>query len=194
MPTNSFIRAHGSCRQDRRTWLLAFPERHAHGKRPLAMFFLRSRPLRAERITLVIASLAGGGSERVAVDLVRFLQESGRKVTVITLNGDDPDDYPVPHGVHRERLEIRKDAASVLDTVRLTCSHLAAMRKRIVSTKPDVVVSFIDITNTRTIASLLGTGVPRIAAERTDPEHHQLSKRWQVARNWIYPWADAVLV
>lgn len=149
---------------------------------------------RANRITILIASLAGGGAERVIIDLSRYLYDSGRLVTLVTLNGDDPDAYRVPDGVRRERMEIRRNAASTFDTLRFSLHHLAAMRRSIVSTTPDVVVSFIEQTNVRTLACLLGTRIPVVVSERTHPGHHPVSRAWQVARRLIYPLADAAVV
>ncbi len=149
---------------------------------------------RVDRITIVIASLTGGGAERVVIDLCRYLRDSGREITLLTLNGEDPDAYLVPDGIRRERLDIRRAAASPLDSTWFTADHLIAMRRRIVSTRPDAVVSFVDQTNVRTIACLLGSGIPVIVSERTHPGHHPLSRVWQVARRLAYPMADAVVV
>jgi GalNAc-alpha-(1->4)-GalNAc-alpha-(1->3)-diNAcBac-PP-undecaprenol alpha-1,4-N-acetyl-D-galactosaminyltransferase len=149
---------------------------------------------RADRITVVVASLGGGGAERVIVDLCHYLRDSGRQVTLLTLNGDDPDAYPLPEGVRRERMEIRRDARSLLESLRFSLGHLVAMRRRIVATAPDAVVSFIDQTNVRTLCCLLGTGIPVIVSERIHPEHHPLSQAWRKARRLIYPFADAVVV
>jgi glycosyltransferase involved in cell wall biosynthesis len=149
---------------------------------------------RADRITIVVASLGGGGAERVIVDLSRHLRDSGRQVTLLTLNGDDPDAYLVPDGVRRERMEIRRDAGSLLESVRFSLQHLGAMRRKIVATAPDAVVSFIDQTNVRTLACLLGTKIPVIVSERIHPAHHALPRAWRTARQLVYPLADAVLV
>jgi GalNAc-alpha-(1->4)-GalNAc-alpha-(1->3)-diNAcBac-PP-undecaprenol alpha-1,4-N-acetyl-D-galactosaminyltransferase len=149
---------------------------------------------RANRITIVVASLGGGGAERVAVDLCRYFRDSGREITLLTLTGDDPDAYLVPDGIRRERLDIRRAAASPLDSIWFTAEHLAAMRRRIVLTSPDAVVSFVDQTNVRTVACLLGTGIPVIVSERTHPGHHPLSRAWHVARRLTYPLADTVVV
>jgi glycosyltransferase involved in cell wall biosynthesis len=149
---------------------------------------------RAERIVLVVSSLGGGGAERVVVDLCRFLRDSGREVVLLTLSGNDPDAYALPPGVRRERMEIRRDANSLLDTVRFSLGHLVAMRSRIVSLRPDAVVSFVDQTNARTLACLLGSGVPVIVSERIHPAHHPLPDAWKAARRLTYPLADAVVV
>ncbi len=149
---------------------------------------------RAVRIAVVVSSLGGGGAERVVVDLCRYLRDSGRDVTLITLSGNDPDAYPVPEGIRRERVEIRRLAGSLLDTIRFSLSHLAAMRRKIVSLSPDVVVSFVDQTNVRSILALLGTGIPVIVSERVHPAHNPISHGWKVARRLTYPLADVVTV
>src|ERR1043166_7612998 len=149
---------------------------------------------RANRITIVVASLGGGGAERVAVDLCRYFRDSGREITLLTLTGDDPDAYPLAEGVRRERMEIRRDAHSTFESVRFLLQHLAAMRRRIVATAPDAVVSFIDKTNLRVLGCLLGTGIPVIVSERIHPEHHPPSRAWRRARQLIYPFAGAVVV
>jgi glycosyltransferase involved in cell wall biosynthesis len=148
----------------------------------------------AERIVVVISSLAGGGAERVAIDLCRYLRDAGRSVTLLTLSGDDPDTYAVPEGVRRARLEIRKSAGSIFETIRFFFGQITAIRRSIVAEKPDVVVSFLDQTNVRVLVSSPGTGIPVIVAERTDPRHHFVRKAWRVARWLVYPMASLVLV
>lgn len=142
----------------------------------------------------MVSSLGGGGAERVVVDLCRHLRDSGRDVTLMTLSGNDADAYAVSEGVRRERMEIRRSAFSQLDTIRFSLSHLVAMRRRFISLRPDVVVSFVDQTNVRSILALLGTGIPVIVSERVHPAHNPISEGWKIARHLVYPFADAVTV
>ena len=55
-------------------------------------------------------------------------------------------------------------------------------------------MSFIDQTNARTVACLLGSGIPVLVSERIHPAHHPISKPWQLMRRLTYPLADAVAV
>ena len=148
----------------------------------------------AQRILVVISSLGQGGAERVAVDLCDFLVTAGRDVTVLTLTGNDPDAYRLPTAVHRRRIEIRRPSRSILQSVRLTLNHLAEMRRNIVSLRPDVVVSFIDQTNIRTVGCLVGTGIPIVASERVHPAHQPLPRSWKLLRRLVYRGASAVVV
>ena len=149
---------------------------------------------RAQRITLVISSLGRGGAERVAVDLCGFLAESGRDVSVLSLSGDDPDAYELPASVRRSRIEIRRAASSGWQSVKFTLDHLREMRRHILALEPDVVVSFIEQTNIRTIGCLAGSGIPVVVSERIHPGHHPLPRSWSWLRRMLYRFASAVIV
>ena len=134
----------------------------------------------ANRILIVISSLAGGGAERVAADLSRYFLDRGRHVTLLTLTGDQPDDYNIPAGVQRERIDIRHIPLSRVEKVRKVFARLLAMRRKILALHPDVVVSFVDQTNVRVVLCLLGSRVPVIVSERVHPGHNLLSPFWQI--------------
>lgn len=131
----------------------------------------------AQRIVVVISSLGGGGAERVVVDLCEYLISQGRDVTVLTLNGNDPDAYELTRSVGRERMKFRQDAHSLPQLVGREWNRLSRMRARIVALNPDVVLSFIDATNVRVLACLVGTGIPVIVSERIHPEHHAIGQK-----------------
>ena len=129
----------------------------------------------ANRILIVISSLAGGGAERVAADLSRYFLDRGRHVTLLTLNGDEPDDCSSPAGVHRERIDIRHIPLSRAEKVRKVFARLRDMRRKILALDPDVVVSFVDQTNVRVVLCLLGSRVPVIVSERVHPGYNLLT-------------------
>jgi len=150
--------------------------------------------VQANRILIVVHSLAGGGAERVAADLSRYLLHRSRHVTLLTLTGDQPDDYRVPADIRRERIDMRLVAPSRFGRACLAFARHLDMRRKILALDPDVVVSFVDQTNVRTILCLLGNRVPVIVAERVHPGHNPISSFWQIARRVTYPLASAVTV
>lgn len=155
---------------------------------------MKVKEANAQHIVVVIASLGGGGAERVVADLCFYLQEAGRTVTLLTLTGEDADAYVLAEGIRRERMEIRRAANSWFDTVRFSFRRFKDIRRRILSLRPDVVVSFIEQTNVRVAASLIGTGIPVILSERTHPGRHHVSSAWRLTRRLLYRYADAVVV
>lgn len=148
----------------------------------------------ARRIVIVVSSVGGGGAERVAVDLAGFLHSTGRQVTLLTLNGEQADAYGIPGGIGRERLEIRREAPTLLHGAVFTYQHLFRIRKKIKDLGPDVVVSFLDQTNIRTIAALQGSGIPVVISERVHPGFHDIGKFWSRMRKLAYPRARTVVV
>jgi glycosyltransferase involved in cell wall biosynthesis len=153
-----------------------------------------SRQARANRVVVVIYSLAGGGAERVAIDLCRYLRDQHREVILLTLDGDDPDVHAGPTGVRRERMEVRRVAYTPLQTAWYFFNRIRSMRRKIRDLEPDVVVSFMDLVNVWTVLCLFGTGIPVIVSERLHPACNPISRIWKLARRLVYPFANAVTV
>jgi glycosyltransferase involved in cell wall biosynthesis len=68
------------------------------------------------------------------------------------------------------------------------------MRRHILALRPDVVLSFIEQTNIRTIGCLAGSGIPVVVSERIHPGHHPLPRSWSLLRRMLYRFASAVVV
>lgn len=146
------------------------------------------------RVMLIISSLAGGGAERVIVDLAHFLAERGYSVTVGTLEGDRADHFSLSLAVHRVRTDIMWESGGPLEKIVGTLRRLRMIRRLVVSARPDVVISFIEMTNVRVLVSLIGTGIPVVVSERTDPRHHHVGGVWHFMRRNSYRIAARVVV
>jgi GalNAc-alpha-(1->4)-GalNAc-alpha-(1->3)-diNAcBac-PP-undecaprenol alpha-1,4-N-acetyl-D-galactosaminyltransferase len=128
------------------------------------------------------------------VDLCCYLRDHGRDVTLLTLTGDFPDDYKAPDGVLRERIEIRRAPPSLLHRIWFLLGRIWAVRRKLVSFHPDVVVSFIDQVNILALVSLFGTGIPVVVSERLHPGYNPISRAWLMLRHVVYPLARTVTV
>ncbi|NJL53839.1 glycosyltransferase family 4 protein [bacterium] len=155
------------------------------------------------RVTLIIGALGGGGAERSILLLADGLVKLNFDVTLLTLRADIPDAYtvppkvrriyasPPPHGWQRwfdfggqiERLK-RK-------WIRLRKIHL---RRDILSTEPDIVIAYIDITNILVIRVLRDTKIPVVVTERTDLRINKIGWIWTLLRHLYYPLAARVVV
>ena len=158
------------------------------------------------RITQVIGGLGGGGAERVCVNLANAWAGVGRSVTVVT-KSEEASPYALDARVNRRafgrsRAEALRaeSVAGVLRTLGdVGCSDLldnaaiiSLMRDAIFATRPDVVVSHMDVTNVRVLAAMHGSGVPVIACEHTDVARVPAG-RWTHARDVLYREAAAVV-
>jgi GalNAc-alpha-(1->4)-GalNAc-alpha-(1->3)-diNAcBac-PP-undecaprenol alpha-1,4-N-acetyl-D-galactosaminyltransferase len=164
------------------------------------------------RITLVIAGLGGGGAERICINLANAWAARGKQTTLLTiLQNSRPPAYAIDPRVERRDIGWPRAAganelnpAAIAPVVRLLdharCPQLlpeltmiAMLRHAILTTKPDVVVSFIDRTNVRVLAAMPETGVPVVVCEVTDVRRISLGK-WQGAREELYRSAAAAVV
>lgn len=145
-------------------------------------------------IALLVSSLGGGGAERVICDLASFLCGECHRVTLITLDGDAEDAYRLDERVERVRANIMWKSGSVWQRIGNTYRRLVLIRGAVRAVRPDVVISFIDMTNIRVLSALVGTGIPVIVSERTDPRHHRIGRAWEMLRALTYPLAASVVV
>ncbi len=149
------------------------------------------------RILLLIYSLAMGGAERVAVTLARHWTESGKKVTIVTFEPVDFDFYVLPPGVERQVIRLfwpLNPSKNLAQKFGNWWRKFLMLRHGLLDLKPNVVVSFMDVTNILAVASLCGSGVPVIVSERTDPRYHFIERKWGWLRRVLYPRAAAVVV
>lgn len=148
------------------------------------------------RITLVVWALHAGGAERVVANLANAWVAAGHAVTIVTLSPRTEDFYRLDDRVIRtnvllhSRLPRRILASSVLGRLGQPGGLRCALR----ASRPDVVVSAINITNVKTIVASRGLNVPVVATEHIQPTEEEIGGFWRMARRASYPRADAVVM
>ena len=145
------------------------------------------------RICAVIASLGCGGAERVLLELCRAWMERGDNVILVTLSHGAEDHYPVPAGVTRVPLDVLGHTRG-WQVVSANVTRVRALRRAIVQASPDVVVSFIDRMNVRTLLATSGLPMPVIVSERSDPREYPMGTLWSALRTLTYRHADALVM
>lgn len=161
------------------------------------------------RVTLIISGLGGGGAERVCVNLANAWAARGRHVTILTVTRGAGSVYDVdprvgrrvvgwPRAARRDELNADTVAPVVRGLYYAGCLEMIAqlslvvmLRRAILATAPDVVVTHLDMTNIQVLAAMHETGVPVIACEHTDTS--RVSFGWQNARTALYRRAHAVV-
>lgn len=164
------------------------------------------------RITLVIGGLAGGGAERVCVNLANAWVERGHHVTILTItqNSRAPA-YEIDSRVQRRDIgwprrarQQELNAATVAPIMRglyqarlaqQLVQHItlfALLRHAILSQVPDVVVAHLDITNLRVLAAMHEANIPVIVCEHSDSTRVSIGS-WIGVRAALYRRARAVV-
>lgn len=146
------------------------------------------------RITLVISSLQAGGAERVLSHMADHWADLGEEITLITFLPATEDHYPLPSNVERICVPIFSQTSNPGARLVWQFRRHRHLRKAILATRPDAVISFVDKTNVRVLLSLWGKSIPVIVSERSNPDKWPISRAWQVLRKFTYRRASAVVM
>lgn len=146
------------------------------------------------RLTLVITSLGRGGAERTASVLAGAWAEQGMDVTLMTLTRDDVPAYPLHSAIDLLQLRVWSGTArNILDGVFRQLKCVRTLRKAIRASKPDLIISFMDIPNIVSLLAAPGMSAPVVITEHTHPAFHNIGWHWQMLRRLLYHRADALV-
>ena len=122
------------------------------------------------RVLCVIPDLGPGGAERAMSRLASSLAER-HQVTLMTYEAQScPSFYPLSE--HILVLKIGLLGGDGFERLRRIVARVKVIRNFVTKNKPDVVLSFMDTVNVTVVGACLGTGVPIVVSERTDPSRH----------------------
>jgi glycosyltransferase involved in cell wall biosynthesis len=143
---------------------------------------------------LCIASLGGGGAERVLSELANHYADRGIKVTLITLDPPGRNSiYTLDPRISQVNL-CGTFSRSVVRKIIAQIKSLFRLRQRIKSEQPDTVLSFMTPTNNLTILACIGLGVHCVVSERSHPGRFSYSMLTDRLRSLLYRFASAVVV
>jgi glycosyltransferase involved in cell wall biosynthesis len=146
------------------------------------------------RLTLVIYSLGRGGAERTASVLASAWAERGNEVTLITLEQDDVPAYPLHSKVVLRPLRMRAGKARhIFHGAGRNLKIVSALRDAIRGSKPDFVISFMDISNVLALLATRPLDVPTVIVEQIHPAYHYIGWHWEILRRLLYRRADALV-
>ena len=150
------------------------------------------------RIALVIFSLAGGGAERVMTLLAEGWAARGEDIILITLDDPATDCHRIDEPVRRlslyGRYQTRTSKAGPLTWSWRAWRLMKRLTLALRTERPDVVISFMDLTNVAAILATRRLSVPVIVSERVDPREWHLPVLWSTFRSLTYRFADALVV
>ncbi len=137
------------------------------------------------------ASLAAGGAERFAVNLVTHFKHRCESAFFVTIHDKSSDFFTLPDGIIRRTLDQRKRGQRCGQLKRILCLVLS-LRRQLSEIKPDYLISISTIQNVIAILASLGKPVRVIASERTSLLDSGSQKGlWALFRRYTYRFADA---
>ena len=115
------------------------------------------------RLTVVLPTLNGGGAEKVLVSTAGFLRNDWEITFILTDTSRNDDTYAAKLAELGVPV-VRLPAFRRLETAR----KLRPIRRAVLGTEPDVVLSAITGSNAIVSLALRGTGIPHVMSERKD--------------------------
>ncbi len=143
------------------------------------------------KIICIIPTLESGGAERILSTLANAWMGKGYNVTFLTYIEAD-DFFELDTRINR--IPLKLSGGSVVNRI---CNHIyrvTRVRKILKQAQPDIVVSFLDIPNIISIMSSIGTNIPVIISERTDPEKYKCTFPFNFLRRIFYHFADCLVI
>lgn len=143
------------------------------------------------KICCFIYSLAAGGAQRVMVNLANHWANLDYEITIVTYDEGELPFFEVDKRI--KLLQLKLSGGSLSKRVQNQILRIPMFRKVIKNWKPDIVVSFIDRTNVLVLLASLGTGIPIIVSERTDPRLSGPGLPYSLLRPLFYRRSSAVV-
>jgi GalNAc-alpha-(1->4)-GalNAc-alpha-(1->3)-diNAcBac-PP-undecaprenol alpha-1,4-N-acetyl-D-galactosaminyltransferase len=147
-----------------------------------------------QRLTIVIHSLSGGGSEHAAAAMASYWAEAGRDVVLVTLDSVENDQIAFSPKVERVGLGVMSESSGVWSAIKANRWRIQTLREALVQSAPDRVISLTDRTNILTLLAARGTDLKVLVSERTDIRHHRIGRVWEWLRKRTYPEACSIVV
>lgn len=143
------------------------------------------------KIVFYINSLAKGGAERVAVNLINYFHESGNEVVLVT-SSVFVDEYEEPKGVRRIISEV--EHGEITNRVAYFWGRFRRIRKIWKKERPDMIVSFIGKVNLMALITTFGMRIPVVVSVRSDPYREYPSKLMRFLSKTLFLKAKGIIV
>ena len=145
-------------------------------------------------VACVIYSMEPGGAQRVMAQLLDHLVQQGHHATLITFEKPSEQSFfPLDDRVRLLKMGRVAEGRGIGRLGRVM-GWVRNIRRAILSAKPDIVISFIDLTNVMVLLATRGLNIPVIVSERIDPHHHPIGRVGGALRWLTYPKADRIVV
>lgn len=143
-------------------------------------------------IAIVISDMGSGGAQRVISLLAEHWVACGRSVHVLTMESEDKDFFQLSTSVKRHVTGGIGDSRHIIEAIFSNVRRVWNIRRTLQEIKPQVVISFIGVTNILTILASYGQDWKLVISERNDPALQSLGRAHDLLRKYLYRFADCV--
>jgi len=147
------------------------------------------------RIVLLVHALPGGGAGRVVTHMANYWANAGHHVTIMTLENSDYSFYPISASVKCRTLNLVGSSSSWVEGLLKNLRRVYLIRRVIIESAPDYLLSFIFSTNILVLLATRFLGIPVIVSERNHPDYSKENRFvWHRLRRILYPLANHLVV
>jgi GalNAc-alpha-(1->4)-GalNAc-alpha-(1->3)-diNAcBac-PP-undecaprenol alpha-1,4-N-acetyl-D-galactosaminyltransferase len=147
------------------------------------------------KLTLISSSLRAGSAEQVMSIVANYWANQGWQITLLTFDdGSEPPFYDLDRRISHRPLGMDVTKIDPLMARMGNFGQLGVLKKAIIASRPDVVISFVNKTNIVTLLACRGLKVPTIVSEHVYPAYGELNKAWQKLQKRTYRRADLITV
>jgi GalNAc-alpha-(1->4)-GalNAc-alpha-(1->3)-diNAcBac-PP-undecaprenol alpha-1,4-N-acetyl-D-galactosaminyltransferase len=147
------------------------------------------------KLTLISSSLRAGSAEQVMSIVANYWANRGWQITLLTFDdGSEPPFYDLDRRISHRSLGMDVTKIDPLLARVGNFGQLGVLKKAIVASRPDVVISFVNQTNIVTLLACRGLKVPTIVSEHVYPAYGELNKAWQRLQKYSYRKANLITV
>lgn len=123
-------------------------------------------------------------------NMANVWSEKGWEISLLTFSGgEEKPFYSLHTAVKLYPLALAKPSRNFIEGVQNNFRRIFVLRRAVLATHPDTVISFMDSTNVIALLALMFTGIPVIAAERSNPN----LSLWRFLRLSTYPFARNIV-
>lgn len=154
------------------------------------MFALNSK----KNILIFLGSLTGGGAERVATTLSKFLSNNrSYNVTLVTLGSKRRDFYDLDASVSRIAMNLDGETKG-LSKITSNIQRVVKFRKLLKKENPDLVIAFMTRYAVISLLASIFLKIKIIVSERNYPPLRANHGMWEWFRKYVYKYADLHVV
>ncbi|HEX9062083.1 MAG TPA: glycosyltransferase, partial [Clostridia bacterium] len=148
--------------------------------------------MRVNRIFILLGNLGSGGAERVAANMANYFVSNGKEVAIAVYE-DSNNFYELDERVKLIPLHLMFDSKSFVTKVTNTIKRLGIIRRVVLNYKPDIVVAFLTSPSVLGVLALLGSKIPFVASERSNPYVYPKEMSLRLMRDYSSYLADGYI-